>query len=271
MPGSAATSRRPGRLDDEAVERALKALARFRVLCRTIGVADIHVLATAAARDASNGEAFLQQAADACGCAVELLSGAREAELSALGVISGSYQPDGIVGDLGGGSLELVDVAGDDVGRGITLRLGGLALQDLSEQLAEEGAPDRARGARARRSAAEPARAAPSTPSAAPGARSPACTRPTRGYPLHVMHGYAIDPEEGLRFLELVEEAEAASSEGDRSRLRGPPAAPRLRRHRAGGNHPRRASGRDLRLGARRARGAPLRDADAEGARRSTR
>ena len=49
-----------GRLDDEAVERALKALARFRVLCRTIGVADVHVLATAAARDASNGEAFLQ-------------------------------------------------------------------------------------------------------------------------------------------------------------------------------------------------------------------
>ena len=122
-----------GRLDDEAVARALKALRRFRVLCRTIGVADVHVLATAAARDASNGESFLQQAADACGCAVELLSGAREAELSALGVISGSYQPDGIVGDLGGGSLELVDVAGDDVGRGITLRLGGLALQDLSE------------------------------------------------------------------------------------------------------------------------------------------
>ncbi|MFL5168025.1 MAG: exopolyphosphatase, partial [Microvirga sp.] len=122
-----------GRLDDEAVARALKALQRFRVLCRTIGVADIHVLATAAARDASNGENFLQQAADACGCPVELLSGAREAELSALGVISGSYQPDGIVGDLGGGSLELVDVAGDDVGRGITLRLGGLALQDLSE------------------------------------------------------------------------------------------------------------------------------------------
>jgi exopolyphosphatase / guanosine-5'-triphosphate,3'-diphosphate pyrophosphatase len=32
-----------------------------------------------------------------------------------------------------------------------------------------------------------------------------------RGYPLRVMHGYEIDPEEGLRFLELVEEAEATS------------------------------------------------------------
>src|SRR5215210_9573162 len=84
-----------GRLDDDAVERALKALRRFKVLCRTIGVAEIHVLATAAARDASNGEAFLQAAADACGCPVELLPGAREAELSAKGVIAGFHRPDG--------------------------------------------------------------------------------------------------------------------------------------------------------------------------------
>ena len=39
-----------------------------------------------------------------------MLSGAREAELTALGVISGVHQPNGVVGDLGGGSLELVDV-----------------------------------------------------------------------------------------------------------------------------------------------------------------
>jgi exopolyphosphatase/guanosine-5'-triphosphate,3'-diphosphate pyrophosphatase len=91
------------------------------------------VLATAAARDASNGETFLQQAADACGCAVELLSGAREAELSALGVISGSYQPDGIVGDLGGGSLELVEVSGGETGRSVSLPLGVLRL-DVEEK-----------------------------------------------------------------------------------------------------------------------------------------
>jgi exopolyphosphatase/guanosine-5'-triphosphate,3'-diphosphate pyrophosphatase len=121
-----------GRLDDEAVDRALRALARFRVLCDTMGVGQVNVLATAAARDASNGPAFLKAAAQACGSEVELLSGAREAELSALGVVSGFHQPDGVVGDLGGGSLELVDIAGPDVGTGVTLRLGGLALQDLS-------------------------------------------------------------------------------------------------------------------------------------------
>ena len=68
-----------GRLDQEAMQRALKALARFRLLCRTMDVGELHVLATAAARDAANGESFLQAAADACGAPVQLLSGTREA------------------------------------------------------------------------------------------------------------------------------------------------------------------------------------------------
>jgi exopolyphosphatase/guanosine-5'-triphosphate,3'-diphosphate pyrophosphatase len=199
-----------GRLDDEAVARAVKALKRFRLLCRTIGVADIHVLATAAARDALNGEAFLQAAADACGCPVELLSGAREAELSALGVISGFYRPDGIVGDLGGGSLELVDVAGDDVGRGITLRLGGLALQDLSGN-----SPKKARKiVREALERADPLRSLKGRTFYAVGGTWRALARlhqADRGYSLRVMHGYRMDPEDGLRFLELVEEADAVS------------------------------------------------------------
>ncbi|TXM98042.1 exopolyphosphatase, partial [Methylobacterium sp. WL122] len=97
-----------GRLNDEAVRRALAALARFRVLCETMRVGRLFVLATAAARDASNGPAFLEAAEAACGTRIELLSGRREAELSALGVVSGFHAPDGVVGDLGGGSLELV-------------------------------------------------------------------------------------------------------------------------------------------------------------------
>jgi exopolyphosphatase/guanosine-5'-triphosphate,3'-diphosphate pyrophosphatase len=48
------------------------------------------------------------------------LSGAREAQLSAFGVVSGFHRPDGVVGDLGGGSLELVDVVGAEVGEGMT-------------------------------------------------------------------------------------------------------------------------------------------------------
>jgi exopolyphosphatase/guanosine-5'-triphosphate,3'-diphosphate pyrophosphatase len=199
-----------GRLDDKAVERALRALSRFRILCRTIGVGETYVLATAAARDASNGEAFLQAAADACGCPVELLPGAREAELSAKGVIAGFHRPDGIVGDLGGGSLELVDVRGDAVGRGVTLRLGGLALQDLSDN-----SPKKAR--KIVREALERAdqleRLAGRTFYAVGGTWRALARlhQAERGYPLRVMHGYVLEPEDGLGFLHLVEEKDAAS------------------------------------------------------------
>ena len=66
------------------------------------------------------------------GADIDVLSGAREAELTALGVMSGVHQPDGVVGDLGGGSLELIDIHGTRARRGLTRPLGGLALADIS-------------------------------------------------------------------------------------------------------------------------------------------
>ena len=82
----------------------------------------------------ANGPDFIAKAERICGVRIEILSGPREAKLSALGVISGIHKPDGIVGDLGGGSLELIDVHGNRVRSGVTLPLGSLALQDLSHK-----------------------------------------------------------------------------------------------------------------------------------------
>src|ERR1700733_4359228 len=121
-----------GLLAADAVEKALAALRRFRVLCDRIAVPQLHVLATAACRDATNGKAFISEAERVCGTKIALVSGKREAELIALGVVSGFHRPDGIVGDLGGGSLELTDIRGHRVKPGVTLPLGGLALQDIS-------------------------------------------------------------------------------------------------------------------------------------------
>ena len=121
-----------GRLADDAVEKALIALNRFRILCGAMKVRHVRVIATAAARYASNGAEFIEAAQAACGQPIELISGDREATLSALGVISGFERPDGIVGDLGGGSLELIDVEKNRVGSGVSLALGGLALMDRS-------------------------------------------------------------------------------------------------------------------------------------------
>ncbi|MEA2758685.1 MAG: exopolyphosphatase / guanosine-5-triphosphate,3-diphosphate pyrophosphatase, partial [Methylobacteriaceae bacterium] len=110
-----------GELPEEGVDRALKALRRFRILGEFMQLSDMQVVATAAAREAKNGREFLAAAQEAIGTKIELLSGPREAELSALGVLSAIYKPDGIVGDLGGGSLELIKVKRSRIGKGASL------------------------------------------------------------------------------------------------------------------------------------------------------
>jgi len=122
------------KLPQDGVDKALAALRRFRVLCREMGISDVRVLATAAARDADNGPEFLAEAEAAIGAPIELLSGRREAELSALGVVSAIWKPDGVVGDLGGGSLELINVKNARIGKGVTTALGGLTLMDASNK-----------------------------------------------------------------------------------------------------------------------------------------
>ncbi|WP_082504239.1 exopolyphosphatase [Methylobacterium sp. Leaf113] len=199
-----------GRLNEDAVRRALIALARFRVLCETMQIGRVFVLATAAARDAENGPDFLAAAEAACGQRIELLSGRREAELSAFGVISGFHAPDGVVGDLGGGSLELVDVRGATVGTGVTMPLGGLALQDLSGGSVKKALKIVRENLK---------KAAPQLETLrgrsfyAVGGTWRALARlhqSARGYPLHVMHGYSVEPSDELNFLEVVERTDAA-------------------------------------------------------------
>ena len=174
------------------------------MLCRNLGVDDIRVLATAAARDARNGPEFLAAATAALGAEIELIGGTREAELSALGVASGFHGADGVVGDMGGGSLELIDVRGAKLGRGVSLPLGGLALLDASR-----GSPKRA--AKIARDAllkAAPLRGLEGRTFYAVGGTWRALAKlhmRARTYPLNVMHGYAIPAAEALTLGALAE------------------------------------------------------------------
>ncbi|WP_208435713.1 exopolyphosphatase [Bartonella phoceensis] len=119
-------------LEEKSIKMALQTLKRFRALCRQIGADEVYTLATAAAREAKNGSTFIQNAENILQNKIYLLSGSEEAVYSAYGVISTFHKPKGISGDLGGGSLELIDVDNFDVGKGITLPLGGLRLQYMS-------------------------------------------------------------------------------------------------------------------------------------------
>lgn len=114
---------RDGAIDLESRDKALTALARFARVAKAIGVKKLTTVATAAVRDASNGKAFLKEVT-ALGLKPRLIDGTEEAELAGLGVISAFPRANGIVADLGGGSLELVGVARGLVGEGVSLPLG---------------------------------------------------------------------------------------------------------------------------------------------------
>ncbi|RMD89572.1 MAG: hypothetical protein D6807_03470, partial [Alphaproteobacteria bacterium] len=108
--GLGADVAKTGRLGESAMTRGLETLRRFALILEAMQAAEIDAVATAAVRDAENGPAFLARVRAETGLAVRILDGAEEARLSALGVLSGVPRADGIIGDLGGGSLELVQI-----------------------------------------------------------------------------------------------------------------------------------------------------------------
>lgn len=103
-----------GTLDPDARAQALKGLARFAALLRLMAPDTLRVVATAAVRTASDGPDFLAAVRD-LGLPAELLSGEDEAVAAGFGVIAANPAACGIVADMGGGSLELVRVAGGNV------------------------------------------------------------------------------------------------------------------------------------------------------------
>jgi exopolyphosphatase/guanosine-5'-triphosphate,3'-diphosphate pyrophosphatase len=189
-----------GLLAPDAVAKALTSLRRFRALCRVMKVGRVYAIATAACRDASNGPDFIAKAERICGVGIEILSGPREAKLSALGVVSGIHHPDGIVGDLGGGSLELIDVRGNRARRGVTLPLGSLALLDASHKSLKRAE----RLVKEDLSGAAQLKAARGRTFYAVGGTWRALARIhiiQSGYPLGVMHGYSIPALDALDFV----------------------------------------------------------------------
>jgi exopolyphosphatase / guanosine-5'-triphosphate,3'-diphosphate pyrophosphatase len=199
-----------GRLDRAGLAPALVNLRRFAALARGVGVDHLAVLATAAVRDASDGPAFADEVAHDCRVTVKILDGPEEARLSAIGVLAGIPEADGIVGDLGAGSIELVEVGravsessgAGEIGRGISLPLGPLRLSGLAETP---------------RSVAETIeRALAAMPLARPssgrglylvGGASRAIARlhmEHMGYPLHIVHQYGLGRGEAEVFFEIV-------------------------------------------------------------------
>ncbi|MBA3048064.1 MAG: Ppx/GppA family phosphatase, partial [Brevundimonas sp.] len=117
-----------GRLSVEGAAQALTALKRFAAVIEGVQPAHTFVAATAAVREAADGREFCDRVAAETGLRIRVLSGEEEARYAALGVLAGAPQATGVVGDLGGASLELVRLSSTGAGRGVTLPLGPFSL-----------------------------------------------------------------------------------------------------------------------------------------------
>lgn len=116
------------RLSPDGVKDALVALRRFKAVLDAARPGAVHVVATAAVRDAEDGPAFVDAIQRETGLRVRVLNGFEEGYFSALGVLAGDPAAAGVAGDLGGSSLELTRIDDGKPGDAITLPLGPFSL-----------------------------------------------------------------------------------------------------------------------------------------------
>src|SRR6478735_7020617 len=99
-----------GALQPEPMERALETLELYAHFCTATGIDEVRPVATSAIRDASNQAEFLAAARERSGLEVEVLPGPAEARYGYLAAVNSTTLSDGVVLDLGGGSMQLTRV-----------------------------------------------------------------------------------------------------------------------------------------------------------------
>jgi len=204
-----------GALDAAAAASAEDAIRRYAAVAKGMGVGRLRAIANSATREASNGQACADRIGAIIGQPVEIITGAPDARLAALGVIAGFPDARGMVGDLGGGSLELAAIDGRELREGLDAGLGGVCTLPLGPlSLRGEAGDD---GALARRIVDDAIAGAFDGGQVDADAAAEAFF-PVGGawralaklhiaqsdYPLRVLHHYEIEGGEAQRFAELV-------------------------------------------------------------------
>jgi exopolyphosphatase/guanosine-5'-triphosphate,3'-diphosphate pyrophosphatase len=200
-----------GRLADANVAQALNAIKRFALVARMMRVGKVYVLATSAVRDAANRKEFVDAVEALMETKVQVLSGEQEAHYAALGAVAGIPGFSGVVGDLGGGSLELSSISNGSDTDGESFEIGVIRLQDDSN-----GAPAAAAEIiRERLSQSSLSRAEAGKSFAAIGGtwRSLAKLHQiVRGYPLRMVQHYVVPAEEMIQFCAAIVGASSLKS-----------------------------------------------------------
>ena len=198
-----------GRLNPEGVEMALANIDRFTTLAHNMKVTSLDLLATAAVRDAADGADFMRALERRPGIRAHIVSGRDEARFSGYGVICGMPEANGVMGDLGGGSLELVALADGRLGESSTLPIGPLRLMSSGKGDPKRAVVDAIESVRWLREETG------KTFYAVGGAwRSFARLHMEQaGYPLHIIHQYEIAAEEARAVARLIAVQSAKSLE----------------------------------------------------------
>lgn len=192
-----------GKMAEANVAMALTTLKRFSVLCRDMKVDEIDAVATAAVRDAENGPAFVAEAEKACKFKIKVLGGKKEAKLSGYGVLSGFPGAKGVAGDLGGGSLELVELKGGKVGERVSLPIGPVRLLDSPPHYTEDHVGLIRKGLASIKWLKRQKNKPFYTVGGAWRALAHLHISET-GWPLHVLHNYKISGETARPFVDLI-------------------------------------------------------------------
>ncbi len=131
-----------GALTEDAMARGLETLSIFARFCQANGLVgeDVHVFATSAIRDATNRQQFLERIRAATGYEVEVLSAEQEAHYGYVAAVNSSTLTDGVVLDIGGGSMQLTDVRGRAEQRALSAPVGAVR---MTERFFAEADPNR--------------------------------------------------------------------------------------------------------------------------------
>ena len=203
-----------GRLSVDGVKAAHAALRRFKAVLEQLQPSAVFVTATAAVREAKDGQEFVRQVKAETGLTVKVLPGEEEARLSALGVAAGIPRATGVAGDLGGFSLELIRIEDGRPGEGATLPLGPFALAD-----GQPFNPEQTRKRVARRLAGLSNSLAAETLYAIGGAWRNLALLHMRltDYPLQIVHEYELSAKDALQASRFI----AGQSKGSLERIEG--------------------------------------------------
>jgi exopolyphosphatase/guanosine-5'-triphosphate,3'-diphosphate pyrophosphatase len=112
-------------LSEDAIQRAIACLKRFKNRCTDFQVTKIEAVGTSAIRDASNKQTFLKSVKDATGIEIDVINGIQEANLIYQGIAyTYNFESPSLIMDIGGGSTEFIAANSNGIKDLISLNIG---------------------------------------------------------------------------------------------------------------------------------------------------